>query len=98
MYCNRLNFTSTWICASAPAAKKRRHVIAKIRLITLLNDETRMTQLVKTLKEFKKLQRLRIATLLFNSVTLVTFVPRGVHGAELFSAAGKSCKSREGSA
>jgi hypothetical protein len=67
MYCNRLNFRSTWICASAPAAKRRRHVIAKIRLITLLNGETRMTQLVKTLKELKKLQRLRIATLFSQS-------------------------------
>jgi len=74
-----------------------------MHLITLLKDEIRMTQVVKTLKELTKLERLRIATLfsqslyLFNFVTLVTF-PLVSHCAELFSPAGKSCKSRDGSA
>jgi hypothetical protein len=67
-----------------------------MHLIILLNDETRMTQVVKTLKALQKLQRLRIATLC-TFVTLVTF-PLVSHRAELFSAAGKSCKSRDGSA
>lgn len=45
-----------------------------MHLITLLNDEIRMTQVVKTLKELIKLQRLRIATLFSQSLHLLNFV------------------------
>jgi len=56
---NRLNFRSlNW--ASAFAAKPE-GLIDRIRLIALLNDEIRMTRLVKR-RRAKKLQRLSIVT------------------------------------
>src|SRR6266498_1955646 len=112
MYCNRLNFRSTWICASAFAAKMRRHAIDRIRPITVLNDEIRMPNdearnNVSILVQLFVIPvstfdirassfwrtHLRVAT-----ADLVWFCARSTdqtlsHCAELFSAAGKSCKS-----
>jgi hypothetical protein len=47
--------------------KSEIQAIPIMHLITLLNDEIRMTQVVKTLKELRKLQRLSIATLFSQS-------------------------------
>src|SRR6266567_6809181 len=34
MYCNRLNFRSTWICASAPKAKMKMQTTERTHLVT----------------------------------------------------------------
>jgi len=49
-------------------AKSEIQAMPTMDLISLVNDEVRMTKVVKTLKELRNLQRLRIATLFSQSL------------------------------